>query len=287
MKVNQSSNSAINDRLNEYVDLDKYPIHELESDAGQALIAQSHEMMERDTLCLLDSFLRKSAVSVLSSEITKLETRAHRVNYRSTLYGWMNNSGFSSDHPRSQLLRRQCGVISTDLLDPEGPCNELYSFNALTEFVRRLLKYDTLYRSDCKSLSIQINVMDEKDTFGWHFDTNDGVVSFNIQNATVGGDFEYAPLIRNEGDENYDGVSRILNNIDRARQPLQTSGAFSLFMGRRSLHRVSAVTRAKQKRQSLLFSYDRNPGMVFPQETCKRLTSSSSKPYLGALTTEN
>ncbi len=281
--TNRKSATSRSERLNDFVDLDRYPIHELDGSAGQALIAQAHEMMDSDTLCLLEGFLRESAISTLSSEITQLETKVHRVDHLSTIYGWMNNTNFPVEHPRSQLLRRNCGVISNDLLDPQGACRELYEFDELTEFIRRLLRYDTLYRTDCPTLSIQVNIMDEQETFGWHFDTNDGVVSFTVQNANTGGGFEYAPLIRSEDDENYPGITRVLDAIDMPRRPEMSPGALSLFLGRRSLHRVAPVTKTDKSRQSLLFSYDRNPGMIFPEETCKRLTSSSPEPYFGAL----
>jgi hypothetical protein len=275
------------DRLNTYIDLDRYPIHEPGSGAGQALIAQARQMMARDTLCLMEGFLREDAVFALAAEITPLEATAHQLDYLCTPYGWMNNAGFPADHPRSQLLPRSCSTITTEMLNPGGACMELYGFNELTEFVRRLLNYDTLYRTACPTLSVQINIMDERESFGWHFDTNDGVVSFTIQNADNGGGFEYAPLIRAEDDENYAAVARILSGTDKPHQPRQTPGTLSLFMGRRSLHRSAPVGPTLRKRQSLLFSYDRNPGVVFPEKTCRRLTQGSPEPYLGALTPVN
>lgn len=282
--VSRESATTKKGRLNHYIDLDRYPIHDLDSKQGQALIAQAHKMMNRDTLCLLEGFLRESAVSELSAEITQLESKAHRVNHLCTIYGWMNNAGFPPEHPRARLLRRKCGVISDDLLNPKGPCRELYEFDELTEFVRRMLGYDTLYRTACPTLSVQVNIMDEEEIFGWHFDTNDGVVSFTIQNADTGGGFEYAPLIRSEDDENYPAVARILDGVDMPRQPQMSPGTLSLFLGRRSLHRSAPIAKTDKKRQSLLFSYDRNPGMIFPEGTCRRLTSGSAEPYLGALT---
>jgi hypothetical protein len=272
------------ERLNHYIDLDRYPVHELDSRAGKALVLRAHDMMVRDTLCVFEGFLREAALRQLAAEISGLEPTAHRVDYSSTLYGWMNNAGFPADHPRSQLPRRNCGVISTEMLDADAACLELYAFDQLTEFVRRLLGFATLYRSACPTLAVQVNVMGEQDRFGWHFDTNDGVVSLTIQNADDGGGFEYAPLIRAEDDENYAAVTRILDEIEQPRQPVMPAGTFSLFLGRRSLHRVAPVGPTSRSRQSLLFSYDQKSDSVFPPETCRRLTSASAEPYLGALT---
>ena len=273
--------TTIQDQLGFFIDLDRYPIHAPESAACQNLIAECHVMMEKDTLCLLDGFLTRAAVAQLCDEITCIESNAHQVNYCATPYGWMNNSGFPPEHPRSQLPLRKCGVITTDLLAHDGYCMKLFQFDALTEFVRRLLQYETLYRAACPTLAVQINTMDQGESFGWHYDTNDGVVSFTIQNADNGGGFEYMPLIRSEDDENYETVSKVLDGTQTAIQPTMSPGTFSLFLGRRSLHRVAPVGPTNNKRQSLLFSYDRKPGMVFPPKTCERLTSNSSAPYLG------
>jgi len=43
------------DRLNSYIDLDNYPIHEPESQAAIDVVKRGHEMMRIDTLCLFDS----------------------------------------------------------------------------------------------------------------------------------------------------------------------------------------------------------------------------------------
>ncbi len=271
-------------RLNHFIDLDRYPIHDFNSDAGRALIANAHEMMARDTLVIFPGFLRSTAVDELALEHTMLESSAHRIDYECTPYGWMNNSSFPPHHPRSALFRRNCGTITTEILPDNGASRELFHFDELTDFVRHMLGYDSFYRSACPTLSIQVNTMGEGETFGWHFDTNDGVVSFMIQKPDSGGGFEYMPLIRDEDNENYEAVARIFSGEDGPHQPDLAPGTLSLFLGRRSIHRVAPVGPTTCSRISLLYSYEREPGMVFPQKTCERITSSSSEPYLGALT---
>lgn len=272
---------ATNQRLNHFVDLDRYPIDRLDSPEGEKLIATAHGMMADDTLVLFPDFLRPGAISKLAGELNSLETIAHRVDYLSTPYAWLHNAGFPADHPRGALPRRNCGTITTDQISDESAVKELFRFNELTEFVRRMLRYDTLYRSACETLSIQVNTMREGDQFGWHFDTNDGVVSFMIQNADSGGGFEYEPLIRNEDDENYAGVNRILKGIQQPRRPTMFPGTLALFLGRRSIHRVAPVGPTERPRLSLLYSYDREPGMVFPPSSCDRFLNPGTEPYRG------
>ena len=273
-----------NPDLDYFVDLETYPIDRLGSEAGQDLLNRAHRMMKEDTLVEFPKFLRSRAVGALTEELTALDSSAHRIDYMSTPYGWMDNSGFAPDHPRSALFRRNCGTITTELLSENSLSQRLFQVDELTEFVRRMLGYETLYRSACPVLSIQVNTMLGGDQFGWHFDTNDGVVSFMIQNADTGGAFEYVPLIRDEDDENYDVVSHVFNGSYEPRRPAVSAGTLLLFLGRRSIHRVASVGATKRSRLSLLFSYDRTSGMVFPAESCQRFTSPSYEPYLGTVT---
>jgi len=99
------------DRLNFYIDLDRYPLHDLDGIAGKAPVRRAHAMMERDTLCLFEGFLREAAIKLLVTEIAKLEPKAHQVDYLCTPYDWMNNAGFPADHPRAQLPRRNCVIV--------------------------------------------------------------------------------------------------------------------------------------------------------------------------------
>jgi hypothetical protein len=92
------------------------------------------------------------------------------------------------------------------------------------------------------------------------------VVSLLLQSAERGGAFEYAPNIRSEEDENYEGVARMLDG-DAALKKTGAimPGCLALFRGRRSLHRVTEVE-GSRPRLIALFSYDRKPGMMFRPE---------------------
>ena len=185
----------------DFINLKKYPIDDLESAAGIALLAQCHKSIAQHSILALPGFLRSGVTTALTEEINGLHSVARKIDFLTTLYGWMDNSGFPPTHPRSTLLRRHCGVITTDQLDPDGLCMRLFHIGLLTEFVRRLLQYETLYASTCPNISVRLNIMEKGDEFPWHFDTNDGVVSFIIQNADEGGHFQHAPSIRSEENE--------------------------------------------------------------------------------------
>ena len=265
----------------DFIDLDRYPLDNLDSPSGRILVKDCRQMMREHAICALKGFLRPAIVRTLSNEVTSLEDAMRRVDFQATPYGWLKNSGFPENHPRSRLFHRRCGVLTADQLKPKGPCTQLFQFAELTEFVRRLLGYESLFNSACPNISVRLNIMQQGDEFGWHYDTNDGAVSLVLQDAQEGGAFEYAPLIRSEEDENYDRVSRIFSGRTSPVVADAPAGTFILFMGRRSLHRVASVGQTQQSRQTLLFSYDRKPGMVFPEKIRKRLLEPSPEPFVG------
>ncbi|MCP4766118.1 MAG: hypothetical protein GY875_07585 [Gammaproteobacteria bacterium] len=126
-------------------------------------------------------------------------------------------------------------------------------------------------RNFCLATGITMLVMD---TDGWHFDTNDVVFSLLLQTPEAGGEFEYAPYIRSASDENYAGISRVVDDPQgSAQRPAMGLGDFNVFMGDLSLHRVTPVIGAR-KRIVALFCYDREPGMVFGQSYIDELQAS-------------
>ena len=269
------------DALADFIDLERYPIDDLESCAGRTLIESCQGIMGERAICALKGFLRPVLLQAISDEVTHLESEMRRVNFPATPYGWLKNTGFSKTHPRSRVFDRRCGVLTRDQLDSRGLCVRLFQFPELTEFVRRLLGYEQLFKSACPNISVRLNIMEEGDEFGWHYDTNDGAVSLVLQSAEEGGDFEYAPLIRSETDENYTQVGSIFSGEETPDVADAPAGTFILFMGRRSLHRVAPIGKSRRSRQTLLFSYDRQPGMVFPEKIRKRMLEPSREPFLG------
>ena len=267
--------------LADFIDLDRYPLDQLKASVGNTLIQSCQAMMREQAICALKGFLKPALLQAISDEVANLEGTMRRVDFPATPYGWLQNLGFSEHHPRSRLFDRRCGVLTRDQLNPNGLCVRLFQFPELTEFVRQLLGYESLFNSACPNTSVRLNIMQQGDEFGWHYDTNDGAVSLVLQTAEQGGDFEYAPLIRSEEDENYDRVGAIFSGEETPEVADAPAGTFILFMGRRSLHRVAPVGKSRQSRQTLLFSYDRQPGMIFPEKIRKRMLEPSAEPFLG------
>ena len=154
---------------------------------------------------------------LVAAEIDDLLSAAHQQDFVRTPYSWRDNDGFESGHPRTALSRERNRVVTTEQLPEQALLRRLYQWDPLTEFIGKTLGLAALYRSEDPNLSISYNVLDEGDEVAWHFDSNQFIVTIMLQAADAGGEFECAPYVRSEEDDNYD----ILNhNLSQTTPPL-------------------------------------------------------------------
>jgi hypothetical protein len=89
------------------------------------------------------------------------------------------------------------------------------------------------------------------------------------QQAAAGGHFDYYPRLRNEHDENYQGVQKILHgNGDGVLRLASSPGTLAVFRGQHALHRVTRVSGPRPRINSVL-TYGEHPGMKLAELTQK------------------
>ena len=266
----------------ELIDTELYPIDDLGSLERAALVERCHWDLDAHAFCALQGFVRPDVVAQMAAEADRLAKSGYKNENMRTPYGWMYNRDYPDDHPRSAMFLHSTFQVMTHQFPGDTLIEQLYRWDALTEFVREALGFRTLHRCACPHLSLMLSSMGTGGQFGWHFDTNDGVVSLLLQMPDQGGQFECAPYIRSEQDENYETVARLFaGETGIAVRPEMSPGTFVLFRGRRSCHRVTEVGETARPRLIALFSYDERPGMVFPESTVRDLMSSDPAPYYG------
>ena len=263
------------------VDLDRYPIADIDDAPARALVDACRRDLDELALCTLPGFIRPEVLPALVAEAQTLVPKAIRSDNLTTPYHWMCNKGFPPGHPRSQVFCNRGGYVMANQLPGDGPIECMYRWDPLTDFVREALGCETLYRCADPHVSLQLGIHGEGDELGWHYDTNDFVVSLLLQQPDEGGHFEFAPYIRTEDDEDYPRVARLFaGEPGIARRPVMAPGTFVLFKGRRSCHRLAPVGPTDRPRLIALFSYDERPGMVFP-ETGDDVMNPSLETYYG------
>lgn len=248
------------------VDLDRYPIVDLTAPRAEPVVARGRADLAGDGLALLPGFVRRDALAAMAAEAEALIPRAYRRDEWYGVYSYESDAGdagLPEGHARRRRFRSRMGAIAYDLLPADSPTRALYEWRTLTRFVAAVTGEAELYTCADPLAACVITVVEPGDLHAWHYDQNDFVVSLLLQAAERGGEFEYAPNIRSEEDENYEGVGRMLDGDPSLRRiGVITPGCLALFRGRRSLHHVTEVE-GSRPRLIALFSYDRKPGMLF------------------------
>lgn len=259
--------SSRTDRAAGVVDLARYPITPLESPAGQELVDQAHRQLDEQGIFLLPGFLAPGAVEAIVAEVEGLRAQTHLRVTPQRLYP--RSVALDSEIPADDPLRgdQRCveGVLVYDLFGAGSALRELYEWEALPAFLAAVLQ-EPVYTCADPMVSVIVLAMGDGHEHGWHFDSNEYVVSIMLQRPLVGGEFEYAPLIRSDGDENHNAVADVISGTsDRVVSVAAEPGTLVVFRGLRSVHRVVPVEGDRQRLIALL-SYSSEPGFQFSDE---------------------
>ncbi len=244
------------------IDTGRYPIADPEAPAFAKAVAAAHASFDRDGLALLAGFLTPNACRTMTAEAEAALPRAHRRDTAFSVYRDHAKDRPPEGHPALKSSPFCQWVIATDLLSEQGALRRLFHWEPLTRFVGALVG-ETLYCTADPLAACNVTVMREGDQHGWHFDSNDFVVSLLLQAPEAGGRFEVRPGARSERGIEHDVVASALGGSDpEVKRPPLEEGTLSIFRGERALHRVSPVE-GRRHRFIALFSYDRQPGMMF------------------------
>ena len=226
------------------VDLERYPLQNLDSPTARGLIERVTGDLARDGASSLPGFLKPAAIELMAAEAEALGPLAHAgptaVSPYYFNYDLADNR--SPDHPTRHRGRRNLRLVPYDLIPQESALYRLYHWPVLPRFLARVLGYERLFRLEDPYQSLNISLMETGGCQQWHFDRGTFTTTILLQAAESGGVFEYAPQIRSEEDENFDAVAQVLKgDRDRVRRIVIEPGMLNLFQGHYSLHRVTQV----------------------------------------------
>lgn len=284
LSADRNSGEVSAQDINKLIDLDRYPIDRLNNKPGQLLVAQCRSDLEDSAAAILPSFVRQSAILKMAEEAESLVQVAHRYDGdRAPFYDVDDNERSDDDSLQSRVRsarhpNRYCQILNYQIPN-SSDLRAIYLWPPLTEFIRQVLNVEHLFQSQCPHLALTMKVAYEGDTDGWHYDPNDGVITLVLQTPDNGGEFEYAPDVRNQNDQNYAGVDRLYKSPDvEAIRPTLEPGTFTFFNGRYSMHRVRPVGLTRQPRIVSIFSFDQRPDHFFRQSYIDKLRSFPQGP---------
>jgi len=247
--------------VQQLVDVARYPLFDLDSPRARQVASSAHEERARRGMAVLPGFLRPEVIEPLRVECEGLAKLGHFSQVMGTPYIEAPPANLPEDHPRRTFQRTALTAVAYDLFPSDSALRALYESDVLMEFVRVLLEREKLYRYADPFGALNLASMSHGDELHWHYDQTDFVVSIAIQSSVSGGDFECVPLLRSEGNENYELVGKVQrgNAGDAVQTIPMTPGTLMVFEGRRSLHRVSPI-RGERPRYVALLAYDNKPG---------------------------
>lgn len=262
VSIKPSAFAAAEIRLEDFIDLDRFPIHDLQSPKRHALVEACRADLAINGCSHVPNFIHQQAIDEMRMEATRLSESARSADDRINPYLLADDESLSADHPKRFFQTRTSSFINSDLLEADSLLRKIYDSDVMVHFFSDCLNVGPIYRWADPLGRNPYSVMNDGDYFPWHFDGNDFTVSILVQEAEKGGDFEYCPNIRTPKNENFDDVRSVLKGgRDKVKVLKLRTGDLQLFKGRYSLHRVTQASGSKP-RIIALPTYVTNPYLV-------------------------
>ena len=243
------------------VDLNRYPIDQLDSERGRAFVAECKKELNATGVCNLAGFIKPAAVLRMVEIAGELADKAWPMDRTHTIYFETPDESVADEHPRRRQVRSAKHGIAYDYLPEDAPVRCLYESDDLTAFIAAVLGKEKLYRSADPLDGFQVTTFYPGEELGWHFDRSEFSMTVMYQQADEGGEFVYAPGLRNEDDENYAGVQQVLDGDESGLKVLPSSpGSLAFFRGEHALHRVTPIEGNTPRVNSVL-TYGERPDM--------------------------
>ncbi|MDC1287028.1 2OG-Fe(II) oxygenase [Gammaproteobacteria bacterium] len=251
--------------MNSVLDLDRYPLHQLDSDAGQELVQQCIDQLERKGMFTLEGLLRSEIVDdMLPDLLHRLERESFTHQREHNIYFDDKIEGLPRDHPALARVKTINHTLCGDQL--AEPLRQVYHWSGLTEFLARVMGKAALYPMDDPLACANVMGYYEGEGLNWHFDRSEFTTTLLLQAPRQGGDFQYRHELRNDLDPNYDGIARLLRGEDDEVSTLRLgAGDLNVFKGKNTAHRVTPPV-GELARVVTVFTYYETPGRMFTDE---------------------
>jgi len=247
--------------LSELVDLDRYPIHDLDAGPGAAVVERARAALREIGACDLPGFLRAEAVAEAVADALAVRGDAYRTEQDHDIeFSGLATGSLAEDDPRRTRVRSAKEGTAYDRIRADSPVRALYESDEMRAFVGRALEIEPIFRSDDPLGALNLMYYGPGDELGWHFDSADFVVTLMLQAPEAGGTFEFVPMLRSVDDRNDEGVRDLLEGRDPGVRTMSGEpGTLALFRGHWSPHRVTPVEDSRLRINAVL-SYASVPG---------------------------
>jgi hypothetical protein len=252
--------------MRDILDLDRYPLDKPGSNQWIALVEKCQADLERDGMFNLEGFVTSDAFLKAVDELKPIiDTLAFVHKRRHNIYFKKNIPDLAEGHPALTMTETINHTVCYDQIPNSIPA-WIYEWPPFIVFLATVMKKEALF--PMRDALARINVMTYRDgeQLNWHFDRSEFTTTLLLQAPEEGGDFVYRSDLRSDNDQNYDGVSKLLNGEDELVKSLKLlAGTLNVFRGKNTAHRVSTI-KGSRERIIAVFSYFDRPGVVFSKE---------------------
>ncbi len=246
------------------VNLARYPLDNLDSDAGKAFTKRCRDEIERTGACLFPDFITEATLNSWLTTARQSESGAHQVEHNFSYGAAGEGTEFDpatlpADDPRGYRSHTAMKFIAKDRIVGDSSIKALHDWKPMAEFVQSVMGQPA-HPSACPLSGLVFTIAYETEEQDWHFDANDYIVTLMLQRPSGGGHFEYIPGLRTpDGEDDYETINTVHNGTcpDVIRPPIRP-GTLTLFKGRYNYHRASPVT-GEQPRVMAIFAFEREP----------------------------
>jgi len=253
------------------VDMERFPIENLDEGKGAEFLRECQEHMDEHGWCNFDGFIKPEALEALAVEANELLPTAETLTITRNIYQGKVDPSAPADDPR----RKEYTHIATQLADDQIPgetlVQRLYKSQCLTNFIRRVQKKSELYRCADEFQALNIVGLQPGSWHAWHYDTTECTVTLLLQSAEKGGEFAFIPNSRTDETEDSEAVDALLaGDMSAAQTFSRSAGAFTLFRGGYSLHGVTQVE-GERPRVTAIMTYSEEPDTVISDDINVRI----------------
>ena len=131
----------MNERLKSIVDLEKYPIHNLESPVIKKLVEKCKEELNEFSCSTIPNFILPKSLEIMNSELENQldEVYMSKESINAYLYA-KDDPSLPRDHPKRTFMSRYNGYLNSDCFSKNSEMKYLYETEELLKFVSALLK---------------------------------------------------------------------------------------------------------------------------------------------------
>jgi len=165
------------------VDLEKYPIENLEFGDGAKFLKDCQQKMDENGWCNFDGFIKPNALNALEDEATALQSIAETLTIKRNIYQGKVDTSVPKDDPRRREYIHVASQLADDQISESTLIKQLYKSEKLTDFIRRVQRKSALYRCADEFQALNIVALHPGSWHAWHYDTTECTVTLLLKAA--------------------------------------------------------------------------------------------------------